>query len=184
VPALIGRARRDLASARRSATLTTASERTSPRRRASRSFQRASERYFNAVIDRYAGRSAGFLAHQTATLVVAGATLVATILLYVVVPKDSSRYRHGRDPGVSEAPRPSFVAMRGAAGAHEGHLQAPPSDAPRSSASTASTRRRTVGASDHAEAARARRVTAMDVRRLQPAPLGPGVTLFMQPVRI
>src|ERR1041385_1006109 len=69
-------------------------------------FQQASERYFNAVIDRYGRSLRWVLGHQTATLVVAVATLVATILLYVVVPKGFFPVQDtGVILGVSEAPQ-------------------------------------------------------------------------------
>ncbi|TMB54211.1 MAG: hypothetical protein E6J60_08800, partial [Deltaproteobacteria bacterium] len=50
-------------------------------------FYRASERFFHAAIRRYGTTLRWVLGHQTATLLVAGATLAATILLYVIVPK-------------------------------------------------------------------------------------------------
>ena len=50
-------------------------------------FYVASERFFRATIDRYASSLRWVLGHQTATLWVAIATLIATLLLYAVVPK-------------------------------------------------------------------------------------------------
>ena len=50
-------------------------------------FYRTSERLFRRVIDFYGRTLTWVLDHQGATLVVAVATLVTTILLYVVVPK-------------------------------------------------------------------------------------------------
>src|SRR5438876_591701 len=50
-------------------------------------FYRASERFFHTAIARYGTTLRWVLGRQTATLLVAGATLAATILLYVIVPK-------------------------------------------------------------------------------------------------
>ncbi|HET9795754.1 MAG TPA: efflux RND transporter permease subunit, partial [Thermoanaerobaculia bacterium] len=50
-------------------------------------FYRASERWFARVIEFYGRTLAWVLEHRTATLVVAVATLLTTILLYVVIPK-------------------------------------------------------------------------------------------------
>ena len=50
-------------------------------------FYRASERWFNRVIDFYGVTLAWVLRHQPATLVVTIATLVLTIALYVIAPK-------------------------------------------------------------------------------------------------
>ena len=76
-------------------------------------FQRTSEHYFNAVIDRYGRSLRWVLGHQTATLVVAVATVIGTILLYVVVPKGFFPVQDtGVILGVSEAPQTvSFTAM-------------------------------------------------------------------------
>jgi multidrug efflux pump len=50
-------------------------------------FYRASERFFDRVIARYATGVRWVLAHQTLTLLVTAATFVLTIYLYVIVPK-------------------------------------------------------------------------------------------------
>ncbi|HEX2932326.1 MAG TPA: efflux RND transporter permease subunit, partial [Candidatus Binatia bacterium] len=50
-------------------------------------FYRASEHMFNNVIDYYGRTLTWVLRHQTATLWVAAATLVCTVLLYVYIPK-------------------------------------------------------------------------------------------------
>src|ERR1700675_163839 len=50
-------------------------------------FYKASERWFNWVIDRYATTLRWVLQHQPATLVVTVATLVLTILMYIYIPK-------------------------------------------------------------------------------------------------
>ncbi|HXJ35233.1 MAG TPA: MdtB/MuxB family multidrug efflux RND transporter permease subunit [Candidatus Eisenbacteria bacterium] len=76
-------------------------------------FYRASERFFETVIARYGTSLRWVLERQTATLWVAIATLAATILLYVVVPKGFFPVQDtGVILGVSEAPQTtSFSAM-------------------------------------------------------------------------
>ena len=74
---------------------------------------RASERFFNAVIARYAVMLDWVLERQTLTLVVAIGTLVLTVLLYLVVPKGFFPSQDtGVIQGVTEAPQTiSFAAM-------------------------------------------------------------------------
>ncbi len=76
-------------------------------------FYVASERFFEATIDRYAQGLRWVLAHQTFTLWVAAGTLVATVLLYVIVPKGFFPVQDtGVLLGVSQAPETiSFAAM-------------------------------------------------------------------------
>ena len=76
-------------------------------------FYRASERFFHTAIARYGTTLRWVLGRQTATLLVAGATLAATILLYVIVPKGFFPVQDtGVILGVSEAPQTvSFAAM-------------------------------------------------------------------------
>src|SRR5204862_44385 len=76
-------------------------------------FYRASERFFQTAIARYGTTLRWVLGRQTATLLVAGATLAATILLYVIVPKGFFPVQDtGVILGVSEAPQTvSFAAM-------------------------------------------------------------------------
>ena len=76
-------------------------------------FYRVSERFFHTAIARYGTTLRWVLGHQTATLLVAGATLAATILLYVIVPKGFFPVQDtGVILGVSEAPQTvSFAAM-------------------------------------------------------------------------
>jgi multidrug efflux pump len=71
------------------------------------------ERGFDAVIAWYAKTLRWVLGHQTATLVVTIATLVLTILLYVVVPKGFFPVQDtGVILGISEAPETvSFTAL-------------------------------------------------------------------------
>jgi multidrug efflux pump len=81
--------------------------------RAQGRFHRASGRVLDAVIARYAGMLDWVLARQAATLVVAVATLVLTVLLYLVVPKGFFPVQDtGVIQGISEAPQSvSFAAM-------------------------------------------------------------------------
>ena len=74
---------------------------------------RASEKFFDTVIQRYGTTLRWVLRHQTATLFVAVGMLVATLLLYVVVPKGFFPVEDtGVIQGVSEAPQTvSFAAM-------------------------------------------------------------------------
>jgi multidrug efflux pump len=76
-------------------------------------FYRASERAFQKIIDFYDRTLIWVLRHQTATLVVAVATLVSTVLLYLVVPKGFFPVQDtGVILGISEAPQSvSFASM-------------------------------------------------------------------------
>jgi len=76
-------------------------------------FYRKSEELFKRVIAAYGRSLEWVMRHQTATLVIAGATLVATLLLYVVVPKGFFPVQDtGVLLGVSEASQTvSFPAM-------------------------------------------------------------------------
>jgi len=76
-------------------------------------FYRASERFFDRVIHWY-GRSLRFvLNHQTETILIAAGTLVATIFLYIAIPKGFFPVQDtGMILGISEAPESvSFEAM-------------------------------------------------------------------------
>ncbi len=74
---------------------------------------RMSERLFDRVVGVYARTLVWVLRHQTATLVVAAATLATTVLLYVVIPKGFFPVQDtGVLLGISEAPQTiSFAAM-------------------------------------------------------------------------
>jgi multidrug efflux pump len=74
---------------------------------------RASQRIYDRIIDFYATTLRWVLKHQTGTLLVAVATLILTILLYIVVPKGFFPVQDtGIILGISEAPqRVSFAAM-------------------------------------------------------------------------
>jgi len=76
-------------------------------------FYRKSEEIFQKIIDFYGRTLTWVLKHQTATLVVAVATLVATLLLYLVIPKGFFPVQDtGVILGVSEASQDvSFPAM-------------------------------------------------------------------------
>jgi multidrug efflux pump len=76
-------------------------------------FYRGSERVFNGMIACYGATLRWVLRHQTATLVVAMATLVTTVWLYIIVPKGFFPVQDtGVILGISEAPQTvSFSAM-------------------------------------------------------------------------
>jgi multidrug efflux pump len=76
-------------------------------------FYRSSQRAFDSVIAFYGRTLSWVLKHQPATLLVAVATLVLTILLYVVIPKGFFPVQDtGVILGISEAPQTvSFPAM-------------------------------------------------------------------------
>ncbi|BCS52027.1 MdtB/MuxB family multidrug efflux RND transporter permease subunit [Geobacter sp. SVR] len=76
-------------------------------------FYHASGRFFDRIIAAYGRTLQWVLKHQTATLVVAGATLVLTVVLYVIVPKGFFPTQDtGAIQGISEAPQSiSFPAM-------------------------------------------------------------------------
>jgi multidrug efflux pump len=76
-------------------------------------FYRASERVFVRVIDFYGRTLAVVLRHQPATLLVAAGTLVATIVLFVLIPKGFFPVQDtGVILGISEAEQTvSFTAM-------------------------------------------------------------------------
>ncbi len=76
-------------------------------------FYKASENFFNRVIAFYGRTLKWVLGHQTATLIVTFSTLVATLLLYVYVPKGFFPVQDtGVIMGISEAPESaSFAAL-------------------------------------------------------------------------
>ncbi|MCK9378021.1 MAG: MdtB/MuxB family multidrug efflux RND transporter permease subunit [Syntrophobacterales bacterium] len=83
-----------------------------PEEEQSRLFQ-ASQRIYDGIIEFYGTTLRWVLKHQTGTLLVAVATLVMTVLLYLVVPKGFFPVQDtGIILGISEAPqRISFAAM-------------------------------------------------------------------------
>lgn len=76
-------------------------------------FFRGSQRLFDRVIQSYGRTLRWVLNHQTPTLVVAVATLVLTVLLYLIVPKGFFPVQDtGAILGISEAPQSiSFLGM-------------------------------------------------------------------------
>jgi multidrug efflux pump len=76
-------------------------------------FYLASERWFKWVIDRYGTALRWVLRHQPATLMVTAATLLLTLILYVVVPKGFFPVQDtGEILGISEvSPSTSFDAL-------------------------------------------------------------------------
>jgi multidrug efflux pump len=77
-------------------------------------FYKASERVFQSMIDFY-GRTLRFvLGYQTITLLIAAATLVLTVFLYIVIPKGFFPTQDtGVIQGISQAPPTiSFAAMK------------------------------------------------------------------------
>jgi multidrug efflux pump len=56
-------------------------------RAANNAFNRRAEAIFNNVVDRYDGALTWVLDRQPATLIVAAATLILTVILYIVIPK-------------------------------------------------------------------------------------------------
>ena len=76
-------------------------------------FYEASERLYERVIERYGSTLQWVLKHQTTTLIVTVATLVFTILLFIVVPKGFFPVQDtGVILGISDAPQTvSFTAM-------------------------------------------------------------------------
>ncbi len=153
-------------------------------------FYRASERWFAAVIERYGATLRWVLGHQSATLLVAAATLAGTLLLYVVVPKGFFPVQDtGLILGVSEAPETvSFAAMASRQQALAAIILKDPAVQGLSSFigvdginTTANSGRMQIDL----RPLDARGVSASEViRRLQPELAAvQGVTLFMQPVQ-
>ncbi|MEN6633236.1 MAG: efflux RND transporter permease subunit, partial [Candidatus Polarisedimenticolia bacterium] len=153
-------------------------------------FYRWSERAFERTIAAYGRTLQWVLGHQTATLIVAAATLVVTIALYVVVPKGFFPVQDtGTILGISSAPGSvSFPAMAARQQALAREILKDPAVAGLSSFigvdavnPTLSTGRIQIDLKPLAE----RKIGASDViRRLQPRLAAvPGITLYMQPVQ-
>jgi multidrug efflux pump len=151
---------------------------------------RWSERVFTRVIERYGTSLRWVLGHQPGTLVVAAATLVLTVVLYVVVPKGFFPLQDtGVIQGISEAPQSiSFPAMAARQQALAGVILKDPAVASLSSFIgvdgtnvTLNSGRILINLKPLAD----RRLSASEViRRLQPALAAVGgITLFMQPVQ-
>ncbi|HET6315227.1 MAG TPA: efflux RND transporter permease subunit, partial [Chloroflexota bacterium] len=151
---------------------------------------RWSERLFTRVIERYGTSLRWVLGHQPATLLVAAATLVLTVVLYVVVPKGFFPIQDtGVIQGISEAPQSiSFPAMAARQQALARVILKDPAVESLSSFIGVDGTNVTLNGGRiliNLKPLAVRRVSASDViRRLQP-PLAAvdGITLFMQPVQ-
>jgi multidrug efflux pump len=153
-------------------------------------FYRASERAFQKVIDFYGETLKWVLKYRVVTLLIAAATLVLTVWLYVIVPKGFFPVQDtGVIQGISEAsPRISFPAM---AQKQQSLAQVILKDPAVESLSsfigvdgtntTLNSGRILINLKPLAE----RKITATDVmNRLQPALAQvDGITLYMQPVQ-
>ena len=153
-------------------------------------FYRLSEQFFERLIRRYGTSLRWVLTHQTATLWIAVATLVGTILLYVVVPKGFFPVQDtGVILGVSEAPQTvSFQAMADRQQALAAViLQDPAVESLSSFIGVDGINTTTNGGriQINLKPLEERAVSASEViRRLQPALASvSGITLFMQPVQ-
>ncbi|HUE39203.1 MAG TPA: efflux RND transporter permease subunit, partial [Candidatus Binatia bacterium] len=153
-------------------------------------FYEASERFFKRTIERYGETLRWVLRHQTATLWTAGATLVATLFLYWLVPKGFFPVQDtGVILGISEAPQTvSFAAMAERQQELAKVILRDPAVASLSSFigvdgvnTTINNGRIQINLKPLAE----RRTGASDIiRRLQPElEKVKGITLFMQPVQ-
>ena len=153
-------------------------------------FYRRSESMFNWVIARYGTTLEWVLHHQLATLLIAGLTLVATVLLYIVAPKGFFPVQDtGVIIGISEAPQ--TVSFRGLSDRQQQLAKVILQDPGVQSLSsfigvdgtnaTVNSGRIQINLKPLSE----RKISASDViRRLQPElEKVEGITLFMQPVQ-
>jgi multidrug efflux pump len=153
-------------------------------------FYRWSESMFNWVIERYGRTLQWVLQHQPATLLVAAATLVATVLLYMIAPKGFFPIQDtGVIIGISEAPQ--TISFKGLADRQQlltkVILQDPAVESLSSFIGVDGTNA-TVNAGRiqiNLKPLSDRKITASDViRRLQPQIAKvEGIQLFMQPVQ-
>src|SRR5438445_458177 len=153
-------------------------------------FYRTSEKIFNGMIACYGATLRWVLRHQFATLVVAIATLVTTVWLYILVPKGFFPVQDtGVILGISEAPQTvSFTAM---AERQQAIAQVILQDSAVESLSSfigidgTNTTVNSGRIQINLKPLDQRQVNASDViRRLQPALANvEGITLFMQPVQ-
>jgi len=150
----------------------------------------ASERAFQTIIEFYGKTLQRVLRHQTATLIVAAATLALTAWLYIIVPKGFFPVQDtGVIQGISEAPQTiSFPAMAEKQQALAQVILKDPAVESLSSFigvdginTTLNSGRILINLKPLAE----RKISATDVmRRLQPALAKvDGITLYMQPVQ-
>ncbi len=153
-------------------------------------FYRWSETIFNRVIERYGTTLQWVLRHQEATLLIAGLTLVATILLYMVAPKGFFPVQDtGVIIGISEAPQ--TISFNGLSERQQQLtkiiLQDPAVESLSSFIGVDGTNA-TVNSGRiqiNLKPLSARKITASDtIRRLQPELAAiEGITLYMQPVQ-
>ena len=153
-------------------------------------FYRASERGFNRIIDYYGKTLTWVLRHQAATLWLAGATLVFTVLLYLYIPKG---FFPLQDTGVilaiSEAPQAvSFPAMADRQQALARVILQDPAVSSLSSFIGIDGTNTTLNSGRiliNLKPIAARRISASEIiRRLQPELAKvEGIDLFMQPVQ-
>ena len=151
---------------------------------------RASEAAFESVIAFYGRTLRWVLGHQTATLMVAVATLLLTIVLYVIVPKGFFPVQDtGVILGISEAPQTvSFTSMAERQQALANIILKDPAVESLSSFIGVDGTNTTINSGRiqiNLKPLEERRISASDlIRRLQPtlAQAG-GITLFMQPVQ-
>jgi multidrug efflux pump len=150
----------------------------------------ASDRAFRSVVAFYDRTLRWVLRHQSATLVIAVATLAATIALYVVIPKGFFPIQDtGVILGVSEAPQDvSFAAMAERQQALARAILKDPAVESLSSFIGIDGTNTTINSGRiqiNLKPLRARRAGARDViRRLQPElEKVEGITLFMQPIQ-
>jgi multidrug efflux pump len=153
-------------------------------------FYRASERFYDRVIERYGSTLQWVLRHQTATLVITCGTLVLTLFLYVVVPKGFFPVQDtGVILGVTEAPQnASFARLADRQQALARVILQDPEVASLSSFigvdginTTPNSGRIQINLKPHDE----RKASASEIiRRLQPQVAQvEGITLYMQPVQ-
>jgi len=153
-------------------------------------FYHVSERGFKAVIAFYGRTLQWVLDHQGATLAVAAATLVATIGLYIVIPKGFFPVQDtGVIMGVSEAEQSvSFASMSERQQALAKVILKDPAVESLSSFIGIDGTNTTINSGRiqiNLKALDDRRISASDVIRRLQAPLAQvqGITLFMQPVQ-
>jgi multidrug efflux pump len=153
-------------------------------------FYRWSERMFDRIIAEY-GRTLGWvLDHARLTLLIAVATLVLTVILYLIVPKGFFPIQDtGVIQGISEAPQSvSFAAMAARQQALVREILRDPAVESASSFIGVDGNNVTLNSGRvliNLKPLRQRRINASDViRRLQPKLAEvPGITLYMQPVQ-
>ena len=153
-------------------------------------FYRASDRMFQNIIAFYGRTLNWVLERQTATLWVAAATLICTVLLYIFIPKGFFPVQDtGVILGISEAPQSiSFTGMADRQQALGRVILQDPAVASLSSFIGVDGTNTTINSGRiqiNLKPIEERRISASDViRRLQPKLAGvDGITLFMQPVQ-